>query len=199
MTLQNQDDLKRIEEKDANDKSNRIKVAERRLKNINAYNGSWENNGTVLLASSTQTNLKLLLNIFLIKGQADLKKNITKNEVHDKVINELDNLNITKIVIDSLKLELIELIRELGGEYTEPEQQQDSSRVRRRGRPRKEKQLTVVAMHHCRHLYHPSLLLRRVLLKIKNTTLYHQVRQHNNNQSGPKKKMMDHCRQRPHQ
>mmetsp|Transcript_29126 Transcript_29126/g.32681 ORF Transcript_29126/g.32681 Transcript_29126/m.32681 type:complete len:168 (-) Transcript_29126:475-978(-) len=142
MTLQNQDDLKRIEEKDANDKSNRIKVAERRLKNINAYNGSWENNGTVLLASSTQTNLKLLLNIFLIKGQADLKKNITKNEVHDKVINELDNLNITKIVIDSLKLELIELICELVGEYTEPEQQQDSSRVRRRGRPRKEKQLT---------------------------------------------------------
>ena len=93
-------------------------------------------------ASSTKSNLKQLLNIFLIKGRADLKKNIAKNEVRDKVIDELENLNITKIVIDSLKLELIELIRELGGEYTEPEQQQDSSRVRRRGRSQKEKQLT---------------------------------------------------------
>ena len=131
MTLQNQDDLKRIEEKDANDKSNRIKVAERSLRDINAYNGSWENKGTVILASSTKSNLKQLLNIFLIKGRSDLKKNITKNEVRDKVIDELDNLHITKIVINSLKLELIELMRELGEECTEPEQQQDSSRSRR--------------------------------------------------------------------
>ena len=142
MTLQNQDDLIRIEEKDAKDKSNQIKVAKRRLKEINAYNGSWESNGTVILPSSTKSNLKLLLNIFLIKGRADLKKKIAKNEVRDKVIDELENLNITKTVIDSLKLELIELIRKLGGEYAEPEQQQDSSRVRRRGRPRKEQQLT---------------------------------------------------------
>ena len=119
MTLQNEDDLKRIEEKEANDKSNRITISRRRLRDNNYYNGSWEDNGSIDLASSTSNNLKLLLNIFLIKGRTELKKNIAKEEIRNKVINQLEELNITKVVLDSLKFELIELIRKLGGEYNE--------------------------------------------------------------------------------